>query len=164
MDIVKDALWLASQTPNTLCYLPPSKSVCNFDKWRTHPNINFCGVHFILSYKENTKVHTVTWHTVIVIKKLVSEWQKIKVQGRMFNACDWSNTISTQIILSVSIQSKCLQLGRKKGLSMPRLSKQVTLYKFAELVCWVKEGKGSAMSMYMYLKSPLTSSTMCFSL
>ena len=89
----------------------------------------FCGVHFILSYKEDTKVHTVTWHTVIVIEKnkIVSEWQKIKVQGRMFNACDWSNTISTHIILSVSIQSQCLQLGRKKGLIMPWLSKQVTL-------------------------------------
>ena len=44
VDSVKRARWLARQTPNILCYLPPSDSrengvpVCGRDKWRNHPN------------------------------------------------------------------------------------------------------------------------------
>ena len=44
VDSVEGALWLASQTPNILCYLPPSNSgkngvpVCIRDKRRNHLN------------------------------------------------------------------------------------------------------------------------------
>ena len=43
-DSVKRARWLARQTPNILCYLPPSNSrengvpICGSDEWRNHPN------------------------------------------------------------------------------------------------------------------------------
>ena len=43
VDSVEGALWLASQTPNILCYLPPTNSgkngvpVCVRDKRRNHP-------------------------------------------------------------------------------------------------------------------------------
>ena len=44
VDSVERARWLASQTLNILCYLPPRNSgkngvpVCIRDKWRNHPN------------------------------------------------------------------------------------------------------------------------------
>ena len=50
VDNVEGARWLARQTPNILCYLPPSNSrengvlVCIRNKWRSHPNY-FFGVY-----------------------------------------------------------------------------------------------------------------------
>ena len=53
VDSVEGVLWLASQTPNKLCYLPPSNSrkngvpFCIPDKWGNHPNYFF--VAYIIS-------------------------------------------------------------------------------------------------------------------
>ena len=44
VDSIEGARWLVRQTPNILCYLPPSNSgenvvlVCARYKWRNHPN------------------------------------------------------------------------------------------------------------------------------
>ena len=62
VDSVKRARWLARQTPNILCYLPPSNSrengvpVCGRDKWRNHPKLSLCGVYYltVLVYTKTT--------------------------------------------------------------------------------------------------------------
>ena len=60
VDSAEGARWLARQTPNILCYLPPSNSrengvqVCIRDKWTNHPN--FFGVYYltVLVYTKTT--------------------------------------------------------------------------------------------------------------
>ena len=52
MDSVEGTRWLARQTPNILCYLPPGKSrengvpVCIRDS-EEMIQINFCGVYYL---------------------------------------------------------------------------------------------------------------------
>ena len=61
MDSVKRARWLARQTPDILCYLPPSNSRENASRFAAVTSeeiiqINFCGVYYltVLVYTKTT--------------------------------------------------------------------------------------------------------------